>query len=132
VADNVTYTNTGTGAVPNSTVIRTRQTPSGQHIQWADVAPAVVSPVSGGQYALSVGSASPTSLTVPSGATHAWISVDPSANTIRWTRDGTSPTASVGHALQAGDAVEIDNLSNYRMISTTGSSTVQVSYHRYV
>jgi hypothetical protein len=132
VADNVTFANTGTGAVPNSTVIRTRQTPSGQHLQNVDVAPMVVSPVSGGQYALSVGSASPTSLTVPSGATHAWISVDPSANTIRWTRDGTSPTASVGHALQAGDAVEIDNLSNFRMISTTGSSTAQVSYHRYV
>lgn len=132
MADNVTFTNSGTGAVPNSTVIRTRQTASGQHIQWADVAPAVPSPVSGGQYALSVGSASPTSLTVPANATHAWVSNDVGSNTIRWTRDGTSPTASVGHALQAGDAMEIDNLSNFRMISTTATATVQVSYHRYV
>lgn len=132
MADNVTFTNTGTGAVPNSTVVRTRQAPSGQHIQWADVAPAVASPISGGQYALSVGSASPTTLTVPSGATHAWISNNIGSQTIRWTRDGTSPTATLGHHLAAGDALEIDNLTNFRMISTTGIATVQVSYHRYI
>lgn len=132
MADNITFADSGTGAVPNATQIRTRQVSGGQHVQWADVAPAVLSSVSGAQYALSVGSSSPTSLTVPATATHAWVSVDPSANTIRWTRDGTSPTASVGHALVAGDSMEIDNLSNFRMISTTSTSTVQVSYHRYV
>lgn len=132
MADDITFASSGTGAVPNATVVRTRQNPSGDHIQWADVAPAVPAAVSGGQYALSVGSSSPTSLTVPSGATHAVVSVDPSANTVRWTRDGTSPTASVGHALVAGDYLEIDNLSNFRVISTTGTSTLQVSYHRYI
>jgi hypothetical protein len=132
MADNITYVNTGTGAVPNTTQIRTRQVAGGQHIQVADVAPAQISAVSGGQYALSVGSVSPTLLTVPGTATHAFLSVDPSSNTIRWTRDGVSPTATVGHALVGGDSVEIDNLSNFRMIATTGSATVQVSYHRYI
>lgn len=132
MADNVTFANTGTGAVPNATAIRTRQNASGQHIQNVDVAPMVPAPISGGQYALSVGSSTPTTLTVPSGATHAVISVDPSANTIRWTRDGTAPTATVGHALQAGDAIEADNISSLKMISTTSTSTVQVSYHKYI
>lgn len=132
MADNITFTDSGTGAVPTSTVIKTRQTSSGYHVQAADVAPMVLAAVSGGQYALSVSASTVRTLTVPSGATHAWISVDPSANTIRWTRDGTAPTASVGHALVAGEAIEVDNLSNFKAISTTGTSTIQVSYHRYV
>jgi hypothetical protein len=132
LADDITFANTGTGAVPNATVVRTRQNPAGDHIQWADVTPAVPAAVSGGQYALSVGSSSPTSLTVPSGATHAVVSIDVAANTVRWTRDGTSPTSTVGHALIAGDYLEIDNLSNFRVISITGTSTIQVSYHRYI
>lgn len=132
MADDISFANTGTGAVPNGTVVRTRQTPAGDHVQWADVAPAVLSAVSGAQYALAVGASSPTTLTVPATATHAWISVDPSASTVRWTRDGTNPTASAGHALAAGDSMEMDNLSNFKVISTTGTSTIQVSYHRYV
>ena len=132
MADNVTFTNTGTGAVPNSTSFRTRQNVSGQHFQIVDVAPAQLTPVSGGQYALSVGSSSPTTLTVPSTATHAWISVNSSANTIRWTRDGTAPTATVGHELVGGESMEIDNVSSFKMIAVTSSSTVQVSYHKYI
>jgi hypothetical protein len=114
VANDITFANTGTGAVPNATVVKTRQT------------------VSGGQYALSVGSSSPTTLTVPATATHAWISVDTASNTIRWTRDGTAPTATVGHELAALDSIEVDNISSFRMISKSGTATVQVSYHKYV
>jgi hypothetical protein len=132
MADNITYVNTGTGAVPNTTQIRTRQVAGGQHIQVADVAPAQLAAVSGGQYALSVGSVSATLLTVPATATHAVVSVDPSSVTVRWTRDGIAPTTSVGHALVAGDYLEIDNLSNWRMIATSGTAVVQVSYHRYI
>ena len=131
MADNITYANTGTGAIPNSTQIRSRQNSNGQHIQVVDVAPFQASAVAGGQYAVSVGTTA-VSLTVPATATHALVSVDVGANTIRWTRDGTSPTTAVGHALQAGDMIEVENLSNFKMISTTGTSTVQVSYHRYV
>ena len=132
MADNITFANTGTGAVPNATAIKTRQTSGGYHIQAADVAPMVPSAVSGGQYALSIGSSSPTTLTVPSGATHAIVSVDFGANTVRWTRDGTAPTASVGHQLLAGESIELDNLTSLKFFSVTGTSTVQVSYHRYV
>jgi hypothetical protein len=132
VANDITFANTGTGAVPNATVVKTRQTVSGSQVQWADVAPAVLSTVSGGQYALSVGSSSPTTLTVPATATHAWISVDTASNTIRWTRDGTAPTATVGHELAALDSIEVDNISSFRMISKSGTATVQVSYHKYV
>jgi hypothetical protein len=128
----ITFTNSNTGAVPNATAIKTRTLASGSQVQWADVAPAVPSAVSGGQYALSVGSSTPVLLAVPSGATHALVSVNPGAQTIRWTRDGTAPTTAVGHALVAGDYLEIDNLSSFRMISTSSTSTVQVSYHRYV
>lgn len=132
MADNVQFTNTGTGAVPNATVVRGRQVSgSGAIIQWADVAPAVLTAVTGGQYALSVGPSSPTTLTVPAGATHAWVSVDIGASTVRWTRDGQAPSTSVGHQLAAGDSMEIDNLSNFRAISTSGTSTIQVSYHKY-
>ena len=91
MADNITYANTGTGAIPNSTQIRSRQNSNGQHIQVVDVAPFQASAVAG---------------------------------TVRDT--------AVGHALQAGDMIEVENLSNFKMISTTGTSTVQVSYHRYV
>ena len=127
----ITFSNTGTGAVPNATVIQTRTLTGGSHVQAADVAPFVPSAVSGGQYALAVTSSTVVTLTVPSGATHAIVSVDTGGNNIRWTRDGTSPTASVGHLLQAGDAIEADNLTSWRMIATLGTVTVQVSYHKY-
>ena len=132
MADNIIFSDTGTGAVPNATVVRSRQTSSGQQIQWADVAPAVLSTVAGGQYALSVSSTAVKTLTVPATATHALVSVDTGALSIRWTRDGTAPTASVGHILAAGEYLEIDNLSNFRCVAVSGSSTIQVSYHRYV
>ncbi len=131
MADNVTFTNTGTGAVPNTTVVRTRQSTGGSHVQFIDVAPALASPVSGGQYALSVTTTTVKTLTVPATATHAWISCDPASPTVRWTRDGTSPTTSVGHALIGGDSIEMDNVTSLRFISTTGTATIQVSYHRY-
>ncbi|MBA2708775.1 MAG: hypothetical protein H0U59_13300 [Gemmatimonadaceae bacterium] len=97
----------------------------------ADISPAVLTTITGAQYSLSVGS-SVVSLTVPATATHCWVSVDPSANTVRWTRDGVSPTAANGHALVAGDSMEFDRPANLRLVSTTGTSTVQVSYHRYI
>lgn len=133
MADNVTFTDSGTGAVPNATVIRTRQLASGAQMSMSDVSPMAATTVSGGQYALSVGTSSPTSLTVPSTATHCWISVDTggTATGIRWTRDGQSPSSTVGHFLPAGDAIELDNLSAIRLVGITAAATVQVSYHKY-
>jgi len=133
VADNVTFTNSGTGAVPNGTVIASRDSGSGQW-QQVDVGPAVATAVTGGQYALSVSTSTVTTLTVPSGATHCWLSVEPTSVAIRWTRDGSAsyPTTTQGHYLAGGDAIELDNLSNVRLIGITNAATVQVSYHKYV
>ena len=127
----ITFANTGTGGVPNSTVVRTRQNGSSEHIQGVDVSPMVPTSVSGGQYAFAVTTTVVRQLTVPSGATHAWISVDPSGGAVRWTRDGTVPTSANGHYLAAGDAVEMDNLSNFRCIASGSAATLQISYHQY-
>lgn len=134
MADNITTTNTGTGAIPNSTTIATRDSGAG-HWQQVDVGPAVATVVAGSQHALSVGTGSPTTLTVPSGATHAWLSVDSggAATGIRFTFDGTTPTASVGHFLAAGDALTlVDNLSVLKLLGITGTATIQVSYFKFV
>lgn len=89
-------------------------------------------PVSPGQYALAVTSTSgSTTLTVPGTATFALITVDLGAGDVRWTRDGTTPTATIGHLLQAGDTFEFDNLGAIKMFATSSGTTVQVSYHHY-
>ena len=44
---------------------------------------------------------------------------------IRFTVDGTTPTASVGHAADPGDVIELagwDQVSNFRAIRTGGTS----------
>lgn len=131
MADNVTTTSSGTGALPNNTTIATRDTGS-SHFQQVDVAPCAASAVSGGQYALSVGTGAAVTLTVPGTATHCWVSVDTGGNAIRWTRDGTTPTSTVGHYLPAGDSIELDNLSSLKFLGIGGTATIQVSYHRYI
>lgn len=133
MSDNITTQNTGTGALPNNTTIATRDTGS-SHWQQVDVGPAPATTVSGAQWALSVSTGSDTSLTVPATATHCWLSVDTGGSTtgVRWCRDASSLSASTGHLLAPGDAVELDNLSGVRLRAVTATATVQVSYHKYV
>jgi hypothetical protein len=131
MADNITTTTSGTGALPTATTIATRDTGT-SHWQQVDVAPAVATPVAGGQYALSVGSGSPTTLTVPTGATHAIVSVDSGGSDIRWTVDGTTPTATVGVVLSAGDAMLVDSVAAFKMIGRTATATAQVAYFKYL
>ena len=45
-------------------------------------------------------------LTVPAGARHALLTMLDSSGTIRFTDDGTTVTASVGHQLQPGDGLD--------------------------
>jgi hypothetical protein len=85
--------------------------------------------VLGGFQNLSVTTA--VALTVPSGATHALMTVDTGSGNIRFREDGTNPTASVGLLVQAGNAVELTNLANVRIISTTGTTVVNISYRKY-
>ena len=87
-------------------------------------------PVSGGQYRLAIPAAS-TTLTVPATATHALVTNDDdSTSNVRWTRDGTTPTATVGHQLLPGDTFEFDNLSALKFFGGA-TCNVQVSYHKY-
>ena len=133
MADNITTVDSGTGALPNTTTIATRDTGS-SHWQQVDVGPAIATVVAGSQHPLSCGTGSPTTLTVPSGATHAWISVDTggAATGVRFTFDGTTPTGANGHFLAAGDSLTfVDNLSALKFLGITGSAAIQVSYFRF-
>jgi len=134
MADNITTTASGTGALPVSTTIATRDTGT-SHWQQVDVAPAPSTVVAGSQHALSCGTGAAVTLTVPSGATHAWVSVDTgsAATGVRLTFDGTTPTASAGHFLAAGDALTfVDNLSALKFIGVSGTAQLQVSYFRFL
>lgn len=54
---------------------------------------------------------------------------------MRWTKDGTAPTTSVGHLSNVGTVIFIDNPSDmvrFRAIRTgSTSATLMVSYHRW-
>jgi hypothetical protein len=112
-------------------VLRTRDVGSSVHAAKSDVAPWIPTKVTGGQYALSI-TTTASALTVPSTATHALISVDTGAGNIRWKNDGGTATTTSGHLLQAGDAMEIDNISALSLASTTGTVVIQVSYSKYL
>ena len=86
--------------------------------------------VSGNQ-TLSVVTGSNTTLTVPSNATHALVTVDTGGGDIRYWEDGSSPSSGTGLLITAGGAAELTNLSGIRMRSTTGTVAVNVSYRRY-
>jgi hypothetical protein len=128
LADNLTTQSNG--ALPGSQALRTRDVGSSVQAAKSDVAPWVPTKVTGGQYALSVSTV--VGLAVPSTATHALISVDTGAGNIRWKNDGGTATASSGHLLQAGDAMEADNLSAMSLCATTGTVVLQISYHKYL
>jgi hypothetical protein len=116
--------------LPGSLTLRTRDVGSSVHAAKSDVAPWIPTKITGGQYAWSITTVQ--SLTVPSGATHALVSVDTGGGNLRWKNDGGTATTSSGHLLQAGDAMEVDNLSSVSIVSTTGTTVVQVSYHKYI
>lgn len=67
------------------------------------------------------------SLTVPSGATAAYIAPEGS---VRYRDDGAAPTAAVGMPLPSAGLWYVGNLSAVQVIATTGSPTVDVLYYR--
>lgn len=76
----------------------------------------------------------PTLTTIfPSGkqaASEAFITVE--TNPVRWRADGTDPTSSEGHLLQAGDSLSIFgtvNLKNLKFIRTGSDATLRVTYY---
>jgi hypothetical protein len=71
-----------------------------------------------------------TALTVPAGATHAWIQAQ--SQNVRYQLDDTAPTSSVGHQMFAGDPpLELrveTGLREAQFIEETGSAVLQVTY----
>lgn len=54
-------------------------------------------------------------------------------NTIRFRLDGTAPTASVGHALIAGDSLWLDGMhaiANFKAIQASAGATLRVTFFR--
>ena len=131
MADDLILVNSGTGALPNGTIIATRDSGTG-HVQKVDAAPFAATVKTAGQYALSVTTSAAVQLTWPVDATHALISVDPGGGDIRWRPDGTNPTSTTGHRVFAGDSFEIPDWdTNFRMIGVSSNATVQVTYFDY-
>lgn len=86
----------------------------------------LLTPVVGSQEALAVTAS--TALTIPAGATIAWVTVE--GQTVRFRCDGTAPTASSGSLLAVGTKTEfrINGLSACHFIQTTASATLDVEY----
>jgi hypothetical protein len=70
-----------------------------------------------------------SSLTVPTGATVAYISVETAA--VRYRDDGTNPTSAVGMPVSVGQQlVYSGNLAAIKFIAQTGTPVLDVSYYR--
>lgn len=73
---------------------------------------------------------------IPTGATHAFITVETGGGDLRWRSDGTSPAATpstnanAGLLIPAGTAAEIAlaDLTQVKVIATTGTTTIVVEY----
>ncbi len=100
-------------------------------IPFIGVITAIPTPVAGNQTITTVGTGSDTTLTVPSGATHALIGVNTGGGDVRFWEDGSSPSSTAGLLIQAGETAEVTNIANIKLRSTTGTVTIQVAYRRY-
>lgn len=125
MADNITVT-PGSGAT-----MRTKELSAGVHAQTVMVVTMLPTVVAGNQ-TLTVSTTPDTTLTVPTGATHALMTVDTGGGDIRYWEDGSSPSTSAGLLVPAGSAAELTNLSSVKMRSTTGTAAVNISYRKYV
>lgn len=117
------------GFTPGSGATARSQNPSGTlHIPYVFVSTAIHTVVGSHlTQALTTASASLTS--PPAGSTHALIQAD--GVTVRWTEDGTTPTATVGFKLADGNAAEVVNLANIKVRAESGTGNLQVTYRRY-
>lgn len=73
---------------------------------------------------------SAVSITAPDSAEKIWIQAF--TNNIRWTMDGTTPTASTGFQLIAGSIIEIDfnysKVVTIKVIEETASASIQYQF----
>lgn len=76
-----------------------------------------------------VGLVAATALTVPAGATIAYVSVSGAA--VRWRDDGTAPTASVGMPVGIGAQLSYSgSLSAVQFIQQSATATLDVAYYQ--
>jgi len=68
---------------------------------------------------------------IPANSSHALMTVDSGGGDIRFREDTSNPTTTSGLLVPAGNAVELTNLSAVRIIATTGTVKVNISYRRY-
>src|SRR5512134_1169441 len=92
------------------------------------VAPHMPTVVSGAQYAQTVGSGVFT-MTVPSGATHALVTVH--GFDVSMTEDGSSPSSTNGLRLPAGFIGELAIPQALKFTRVTTDATVNISYRKY-
>ena len=84
-----------------------------------------------GVQSITVGTGSDSTLTVPSGATHALLTVDSGGGNIRYWPNGQSPTSATGLFVAAGGATEVTNLANVKMRASAAGTLVNVAYYHY-
>lgn len=113
--------------------LRSRDVGSGTQAQKVDVGPWMPTVVSGAQYSLDVTTGAVVTLTVPSGATHALLTVEDAD--VRFTEDGSSPStgaAGSGMVLPAGFIGELALPAALKFIAITATAELNVSYRKYV
>lgn len=108
--------------------VRAREITSGLFAPKQDVAPWMPTVVSGAQYAQTVG-ASVFTMTVPSGATHALVTVH--SNDVNFTEDGSSPSTTNGLRLPAGFIGELAIPQALKFTRVTSDAVINISYRKY-
>lgn len=110
--------------------LRSRDVGSSVQAQVVDITPSLPSVVAGAQYNLTVSTAVVT-LTVPSGATHAFLTNNGAA--VKMTEDGSAPSATNGLQLQDGFIGELALPAPLKFIRAAAvDSKLNVTYRRYV
>lgn len=113
--------------------LRSRDVGSGIQSQTVDVAPMLPTVVSGAQYSLDVTTGAVVTLTVPSGATHALLTVEDAD--VRFTEDSSSPSTGAtgnGLVLPAGFIGELALPNALKFIGVSGTAELNVTYRKYV
>jgi hypothetical protein len=115
----------GTSALPTGAATSANQTNGSQLVQ-----PWSYTPLTPGQHNLGVTTS--TSLTIPTGALFAMMTV--SGNSIRYTTDGTTtPTSTIGMPMQVNQSIMFSGatvLSNLRIIQQAATATIDVEYFK--
>lgn len=89
-------------------------------------APYVYTPLG---YQQIVGAVASTTLTVPTGSIYALICIE--NQDVRYRDDGVAPTAAIGMPIRTNQCLGYSgSLSAFRVIETTPTSTIDVSYYK--